>query len=149
MWELHKNKIKSFLICDSTAAYLMQKGLIDKVFTGADRIALNADTANKIGTYNVAVLSKYHKIPFYIVAPFSSFDLSLKSGKDIPVEERAPDEIRKLLGKVYITSKNIKAKNLAFDVTPNKFITAIVTDKGIIHPPFSKNIKKLLWSKKS
>ena len=149
MWELYKNKIKAFLVCDNTAAYLMQKNLIDKVFVGADRIALNADTANKIGTYNVAILSKYHKIPFYVVAPSSSFDLCLKSGRDIPIEERSEDEIKKMLGKVYITSKNIKAKNLAFDVTPYEFITAIVTDKGVIYPPFSKNIKRLLWSKKN
>jgi len=149
MWELYKNKIKAFLVCDNTAAYLMQERLIDKVFVGADRIASNADTANKIGTYNVAILSKYHKIPFYVVAPSSSFDLSLKSGRDIPIESRPEDEIKKVLGKVYVTSKAIKAKNLAFDITPHKLITAIVTDKGIIYPPFSKNIKRVLWSKKS
>jgi len=144
VWELMKNKVPCTLICDNMAAFHMQKGLIDKIFVGADRIAVNGDAANKIGTYNLAVLARYHKIPFYIAAPFSTFDLSLKSGKSIPIEERPADEVRKVVNKVYIAPKNVKVNNPAFDVTPNKLISAIVTDKGIIYPPFRKNIKKIL-----
>tara|TARA_B100000315_G_C14574017_1_gene587032 strand:+ start:1783 stop:2820 length:1038 start_codon:yes stop_codon:yes gene_type:complete len=143
-WELMKKNVPSSVISDSTAAFLMQKGKIDKVFLGADRIAANGDTANKIGTYSVAVLAHYHKIPFYVVAPFSSFDLSLKSGKFIPIEERSGQEVRKVLNKVYIAPKYAKVRSPAFDVTPSRLITAIVSDKGIIYPPFTKNIKKIL-----
>ncbi|MBU1122191.1 MAG: S-methyl-5-thioribose-1-phosphate isomerase [Candidatus Omnitrophota bacterium] len=143
-WELQKNNVPCTLICDNMAAYLMQKGTIDKIFVGADRIASNGDAANKIGTYSLAVVAKYHKVPFYVVAPFSTFDLTLKNGNQIPIEERADDEVRTVLGKVAIAPKDIPTVNPAFDVTPNKLITAIVTDKGIIYPSFIKNIKKLL-----
>ncbi len=148
-WELLKKKIPSFVVCDNMAAYLMQTGKIDKVFVGADRISANGDAANKIGTYTVAVSASYHKIPFYVVAPFSSFDLKLKNGKQIPIEQRNPDEVRKIRGKVSVAPAEVKVYNPAFDVTPSKLITAIVTDKGIIYPPFAKNIKRLLCSKKS
>ena len=143
-WELTKKKIPAVLICDNMAAHLMQHKNIDKIFVGADRITANGDIANKIGTYNLAIIAKYHRIPFYVVAPFSSFDLSLKSGKHIPIEERNPDEVRKVLGKVYIASKTVSVRNPAFDITPNNLITAIISDKGIIYPPFIKNIKKIL-----
>jgi methylthioribose-1-phosphate isomerase len=143
-WELTKGKVPCTLICDNTAAYLMQKGKIDKVFVGADRITACGDTANKIGTYNVAVIAGYHKVPFYVVAPFSSFDLKLKAGGQIPIEERNREEVRKILGKVYCAPKNVNVFNPAFDVTPHHLITAIVTDKGIIYSPYKKNIKKLL-----
>lgn len=143
-WELLKKRIPSVLICDNMAAYFMQKKQIDKIFVGADRITANGDTANKIGTYNLAVLADYHQIPFYVVAPFSTFDLRLKNGESIPVEERKEDEIRKVINKVYIAPKNMKVSNPAFDVTPNKLITAIVSDKGIIFPPYKKNIGKVL-----
>ncbi len=143
-WELAKKKVPSAVICDNMAAALMARGVVSKVFVGADRIAANGDAANKIGTYAVAVLSRYHKIPFYVVAPFSSFDLKLRSGKDIPIEERKADEVRKVLNKVYIAPKKVKVRNPAFDVTPHKLITAIVSDKGIIRPPFKKNIRKKL-----
>ena len=122
----------------------MQQGKIDKIFVGADRIAANGDTANKIGTYNLAVNAKFHGVPFYVVAPFSTFDLSLKSGKSIPIEERKHDEIKYVLGKIQIAPKTAHAYNPAFDVTPSKLITAIVTDKAIIRPPFAKNIKKII-----
>jgi methylthioribose-1-phosphate isomerase len=125
------------------AAYLMQKGKIDKVFLGADRITSFGDVANKIGTYSVAVNAYYHKIPFYVVAPFSTFDLRLKNGKEIPIEERDKDEVRKILGKVYSAPKKINVFNPAFDVTPHYLITAIVTDRGIIYPPYKKNIRRL------
>jgi len=143
-WELIKKKIPSAVICDNMAAYFMQKKQIDKIFVGADRIAANGDTANKIGTYNLAVLAQYHKIPFYVVAPFSTFDLELENGECIPIEERRQDEVRKVLGKIYIAPKKMKVHNPAFDVTPRKLITAIISDKGIIYPPFKKNIKKIL-----
>ncbi len=143
-WELMKNKVPATLICDNMAAYLMQKKKIHKVFVGADRIAANGDTANKIGTYNLAILAKYHKIPFYVVAPFSTFDLKISSGRQIPIEQRDGDEIRVLLGKLRIASADTKVFNPAFDVTPHEFITAIVSDKGIIKPPYRKNIKRVL-----
>lgn len=143
-WELSKRKINCTLICDNMAAYLMQKGKIDKIFVGADRIAANGDVANKIGTYSVAVAANYHKVPFYVVAPFSTFDLSLSSGKQIPIEERDAGEVKTVLGKIDIAPKNVKVFNPAFDVTPSKLITAIVSDRGIIYPPYDKNIKKLL-----
>ncbi len=129
-WELMREGIDTTLICDNMAASLMAKGKIDKVFVGADRIARNGDAANKIGTYSVAVLAKYHKIPFYVVAPLSTFDRDIATGKDIPIEERAPDEVRSIGGK-FIAPRKVKVYNPAFDVTPNKLITAIVTEKGI------------------
>jgi len=143
-WELSKRGVPTTVICDNMAAILMSEGKIDKIFVGADRIAANGDAANKIGTYGLAILAKYHKIPFYVVAPFSTFDLKLKSGKSIPIEERDKDEVRKILNKVYAAPKRVKAYNPAFDVTPNKLITAIVSDKGVIKPDFKKNIKKVL-----
>lgn len=143
-WELLKKRVATLVICDNMAASLMGKGAISKIFVGADRIAANGDVVNKIGTYSLAVLAHYHKIPFYVVAPFSSFDLSLKSGEHIPLEERKADEIRKVLNKVYIAPKNVKTYNPAFDLTPHMLITAIVSDKGIIKPPYKQNIKKVL-----
>ena len=141
-WELMKKKIPVKIICDNMAATLMKQGKIDKVFVGADRIAANGDTANKIGTYSLAVIAHYHKIPFYVVAPLSSFDLKLKTGNFIPIEERSKEEVKKVLNKVYIAPLKADACNPAFDITPNKLITAIVSDKGIIYSPFTKNIAK-------
>jgi methylthioribose-1-phosphate isomerase len=126
------------------AAALMQQGKIHKVIAGADRIAANGDTANKIGTYNLAVLSQHHQIPFYIAAPHSTFDLKIKSGRDIPIEERRGKELTELFFKKPIATKDIKVFNPAFDVTPHNLITAIITDKGIIRPPYIKNIVKVL-----
>ncbi len=143
-WELMKKKIKAYLICDNMAAALMDQRRINKIFLGADRIAANGDTANKIGTYNLAILAKYHKIPFYVVAPTSTFDLKVKNGHDIAIEERRADEVKNILGQLQIAPDKIKAKNPAFDITPNKLITAIVSDKGIIYPPFRKNIAKII-----
>ena len=143
-WELTKRGVPITVICDNMAAILMEQGKIDKIFVGADRIAANGDAANKIGTFGLAILAKYHKIPFYIVAPFSTFDLKLASGKSIPIEERNKDEIRKLVNKIEVAPRKVKVYNPAFDVTPNKLITAIVSDKGIIKPPFRENIKKTI-----
>ena len=146
-WELMKKRVPYTVICDDMGAYLMQQGKIDVIFVGADRIAANGDTANKIGTYNLAVNAFYHKVPFYVVAPFSTFDLGISSGKDIPIEERNHDEVRVVFGKAQITPKNAHVYNPAFDVTPAKLITAIVTDRGVIKPPYVKNIRKVIISK--
>lgn len=143
-WELKRKNINVTLICDSMAATLMQQGKINKVITGADRVARNGDTANKIGTYNLAVLSRYHNIPFYIAAPASTFDLTIKDGKDIPIEQRKSEELTELFFHKPIAPKGIKVFNPVFDVTPNNLISAIITDKGIIRPPYKINIKKIL-----
>ncbi len=142
-WELKKHNIDVTLIADNTAGILMRQGKIDKVFVGADRIAQNGDTANKIGTFNLSLLSSYHRIPFYVVAPGSTFDLSIKSGRDIPIEHRRPEEVFALQSKK-TAPPGIKAYNPAFDVTPHNFISAFVTEKGIIRAPFAKNIKNAL-----
>jgi len=144
VWELMKKGIDVTLNCDNMAATLMAQGRIDKVIAGADRIAANGDTANKIGTYSLAVLAKHHKVPFYIAAPASTFDLSIKSGKFIPIEQRKAEEVTDLFFKKSMSHKNIKVFNPAFDVTPHDLITAIITDKGIIRPPYSRNIRKAI-----
>lgn len=141
-WELHAKGVDVTLICDNMAATLMQQGKIDKVIAGADRIASNGDTANKIGTYSLAVLAKYHKIPFYIAAPSSTFDLSIESGKDIPIEERSSKEISELFFKRSVVAKGVKVYNPAFDVTPHSLITAIITERGILKPPYLKSIRQ-------
>jgi len=140
-WELKKNGIEVTVICDNMAATLMQQGEINKVIAGADRIAANADTANKIGTHNLAVLSQYHHIPFYIAAPLSTFDFSARSGKDIPIEERNGREVSELLFRKRVAPAGVKVFNPAFDVTPHNLISAIITDKGIIRPPYRRNIR--------
>jgi len=141
-WELMHEGIDTTVICDNMAASVMASGKIDKILVGADRIASNGDAANKIGTYSLAVLAKYHRIPFYMVAPVSSFDLKLKSGKDIPIEERPGDEVRTVLGK-QVAPKKAKVFNPAFDVTPGKLVTAFVTERGIFRPPFARSLRKL------
>lgn len=147
-WELMREKIDTTLICDNMAAHLMAKGGIDKVIVGADRIAGNGDTANKIGTYNLAVLAHYHRIPFYVAAPTSTIDTRIKSGKGIPIEERNPDEVRKIKG-VYVSPKRVKVLNPAFDVTPNKFVTAIITENGILRKPFRRSIKRAMANERA
>ncbi len=140
VWELLRSGIDTTLICDNMAATLMKQGKIDAVFAGADRIAGNGDTANKIGTYMLAVLAKHHGIPFYIVAPESTFDLSIATGKQIPIEERSREEVLGFGGRP-TAPRQVKVYNPAFDVTDNSLITAIVTERGIIRPPFRKNIE--------
>jgi methylthioribose-1-phosphate isomerase len=142
-WELKMNGIDVTLICDNMAATLMRQGKINKVIAGADRIAANGDTANKIGTYYLAVLAHYHKIPLYIAAPHSTFDLKIKSGKDIPIEERQAREMTHLFFKEPIAASGIKVFNPAFDVTPHELISAIITDRGVIKPPYLRNIRRL------
>ena len=141
-WELSKSKIPCTLICDNSAAAIMRQGKIDRIVVGADRIAANGDTANKIGTYNVAVLAKEHKIPFYIAAPGTTFDFKIKSGRQIPIEERKAEEVTHGMGK-QTAPKGIKVSNLAFDVTPYAYITAFITECGVLKPPFSQSFKKL------
>lgn len=140
-WELLKNKIDTTLICDNMAASVMGKGMVDIIFAGADRIAANGDTANKIGTYSLAVLARYHRIPLYIVAPYSTFDLNIATGRQIPIEERHRDEVVQWGGRK-TAPDGVKVYNPAFDVTDHRLIAGIVTEKGIIRPPFRVNIKK-------
>lgn len=144
-WELMKDGIDVTLITDNMAGYMMKKGVIDLVIVGADRIAANGDTANKIGTYSVAVLAKEHKIPFYVAAPLSTIDMKLKHGDKIPIEERDTREVTHIKD-IPIAPANVKVKNPAFDVTPGKYITAIITEKGIIRKPFEKGLKRLFYS---
>ncbi len=134
-WELLENNIKPVLITDSTAAFLMRKTKIDAIFTGADRIARNGDTANKIGTYMLAVLARHHNVPFYVVAPTSSIDPSLKTGSEIRIEERSKEEIIRV-GEKLIAPEEVEALNYAFDIVPSDLITAIITEEGIFHPPY-------------
>jgi methylthioribose-1-phosphate isomerase len=145
-WELEKDNIPVVLIADSMAGYLMRRGEISSVITGADRIALNGDTANKIGTYTLAVLAREHNLPFYVAAPMSTIDFSLRDGNKIPIEERDSDEI-KWLGDVCLSPSRIEVRNPAFDVTPAEYITAIITENGIARPPFHNSLKELRKSK--
>ena len=143
-WELKKNGIDVTIVCDNAAALLMRQGKVDKVITGADRITANGDTANKIGTLGLAILARYHSIPFYVAAPASTFDFTIKSGRDIPIEQRSPSEVSELLFKKRVVPLGVKIFNPAFDVTPYNLITAIITNKGIIKPPYIKNIKRVV-----
>ena len=143
-WELHKKGIDVTMIADNTAASLMEQEKIDMVITGADRIAANGDSANKIGTLNLAILCKYHNIPFYIAAPKSTFDLNIKSGRDIAIEMRHATEVSMIMHKRPAAAKGAKILNPAFDVTGHELISGIITDKGIIRPPYKKNIAGIL-----
>ena len=142
VWELTREGIPVTLITDNMAGSIMQGGEIDLVIVGADRIARNGDVANKIGTYTLAVLAKEHKIPFYIAAPLSTFDRTIKRGKKIPIEERAPEEVAAPWGR-RIAPERIGIRNPAFDVTPHRYVSAIVTEQGIIRPPFDKNLQRI------
>jgi methylthioribose-1-phosphate isomerase len=135
VWELMRENVPVTLISDSMAGYIMYLGKADAVIAGADRIAANGDTANKIGTYSLAVLARRHKIPFYIAAPFSTFDLSMADGTEIPVEERDPEEIKRVNGG-YITVPEVLVFNPAFDITPGELISGIITEKGVFLPPY-------------
>ncbi len=142
-WELKKAEIPAVLITDSMAGYLMSRGEVDCVILGADRIALNGDTANKIGTYTLAVLAKEHGIPFYVVAPSTTIDPDIASGDEIPIEERDKEEVTHIRG-VAIAPEGFEALNPAFDVTPHHLVSAIVTEKGIIREPYTQNLKEVL-----
>jgi methylthioribose-1-phosphate isomerase len=143
--ELHEDGIPVTLLCDNMAAWLMKSGRVQRVVVGADRIAANGDTANKIGTYAVALCAKAHGIPFYVAAPVSTVDLMLPDGEGIPIEQRSQDEVFHAMG-VRTAPQCISAYNPAFDVTPAALISAIITDRGVALPPFSQSLGKICQS---
>ena len=147
-WEMQKEKIPATLITDNMAGFLMQQGKIDKIIVGADRIAVNGDTANKIGTYSLAVLAIAHGIPFYVAAPLSTFDFSLKTGAEIPIEERSVEEVTHLRG-MATAPRGMKVYNPAFDLTPATHISAIITEQGIITKPYRTSIARIARKKRS
>lgn len=140
-WELLQEGIETVLICDNTAGEVMRQGKIDKVIVGADRVAANGDVANKIGTYSLAVLAKENRIPFYVACPFSSIDLSLLNGQAIPIEQRDAFEVKEFLGK-RVAPEGVDVYNPAFDITPAKYITKIITERGICEPPYQESLRK-------
>jgi len=141
-WELLKDGIPVTLITDNMAGYMMHKGKVHAVVVGADRIAANGDTANKIGTYSLAVLAKENHIPFYVAAPLSTIDLNCPNGDAIPIEERDKTEVT-YIKDIQIAPSGVEVSNPAFDVTPNEYISAIITEKGIAKPPYTETLKKL------
>ncbi len=144
-WELQKDKIPVTLITDNMARHFMKSARIDCVLVGADRIAANGDVANKIGTYTVAVLAKENEVPFYVAAPLSTLDLSLSSGDQIPIEQRPASEVTHIQ-QTRIAPDGVEVANPAFDVTPARYVTAIITEKGIAHPPYLESLKALSQS---
>jgi len=147
-WEMQKEKIPATLITDNMAGFLMQQGKIDKIIVGADRIAANGDTANKIGTYSLAVLAVAHGIPFYVAAPLSTFDFSLKTGTEIPIEERSADEVTHFRG-IAAAPRGMKVYNPAFDLTEARYISAIITEEGIITKPYRTALARIARKNKS
>ena len=141
-WELMKDGIPTTVISDNMAGAMMKQGKIGAVVVGADRIAANGDVANKIGTYTVAVLAKEHGIPFYVAAPFSTVDFETPDGSKIPIEQRATREITHIAGKA-IAPEGVKVENPAFDVTPAKYVSAIITERGVVNPPYEENLRRL------
>jgi methylthioribose-1-phosphate isomerase len=141
-WELMKDGIPTTVISDNMAGAMMKQGKIGAIVVGADRIAANGDVANKIGTYTVAVLAKENGLPFYVAAPFSTIDLQTPSGNQIPIEQRNPREVTHFAGKA-VTPEGVQVENPAFDVTPAKYVTAIVTERGIARPPFEDSLRQL------
>ncbi|MBM3949058.1 MAG: S-methyl-5-thioribose-1-phosphate isomerase [SAR202 cluster bacterium] len=145
-WELARAGAEATLLPDSAAGELMRRGKVQSAIVGADRIAANGDTANKIGTYVLAVLAKEHRIPFYIAAPTSTVDMTISSGREINVEERAPEEVTHLAGQ-RVAAQGVSVFNTAFDVTPAKYIAAIVTERGVAAPPYEASLKTLMESR--
>jgi methylthioribose-1-phosphate isomerase len=141
-WELMEDGIDTTVICDNMAASLMKAGQIQAVVVGADRIAANGDVANKIGTYNVAILAKEHGIPFYVAAPWSTIDLATATGEDIPIEERPQMEVTHHGGK-QLTPNGVGIRNPAFDATPAKYVTAIITERGVLRAPYAASLKEM------
>jgi len=144
-WELRQAGVDVVTICDNMAAQVMREGKVQLVIVGADRIAANGDTANKIGTYGVAILARYHRIPFYVAAPYSTIDLKLADGDGIPIEQRDGEEIRHGFGRQTAPAE-VRVYNPAFDVTPHDLIAGIITERGIITPPFPEKIRELVLS---
>jgi len=140
-WELVRDGIETTVITDNMSAALMRQGKVNFVVVGADRIAANGDTANKIGTYQMAVLAQEHEIPFYIAAPISTFDLSIASGEQIPIEERSAEEVTHIQGIRIAPPVNVA--HPAFDVTPARFISAIITERGVARPPYKESLRHL------
>ena len=141
-WELMKDGIPTTVISDNMAGAMMRQGKINAVIVGADRIAANGDVANKIGTYTVAVLAKEHDIPFYVAAPFSTVDLEVADGSQIPIEQRSAAEITHFSGK-QITPDGVKIENPAFDVTPHRYVSAIITERGVVRAPYAESLREL------
>ena len=147
-WELARDGIDVTVVPDSAGAHLLSKGLVQRIVVGADRIAANGDTANKIGTLDLAIIARQFEVPFYVAAPFSTVDFSLPDGSGIPIEERSATEITHL-GPTALTPKGVAVRNPAFDVTPAEFIAAIITEEGISTPPHNENLRRLLGKKHS
>ena len=141
-WELLKDNIPTTVLCDNMSAHLMKQGRIQAVIVGADRIAANGDTANKIGTYGISILAREHGIPFYVAAPWSTIDLATAHGDLIPIEQRAASEVTHSNGK-QMTPDGVAIENPAFDVTPAKYITAIITERGVLYAPFTQSIQQM------
>lgn len=141
-WEMMKEDIPATLITDNMAGFLMKQGKINTIIVGADRIAANGDAANKIGTYSLAVLAKVHTIPFYIAAPLSTIDMSIQGGDEIPIEERNAEEVTTIRG-VAVAPERMAVYNPAFDVTPNHYITAIITEAGVAASPYQESLRRL------
>jgi methylthioribose-1-phosphate isomerase len=144
-WELAKDSIPVTIITDNMAGHIMKQGKVDAIVVGADRIAANGDTANKIGTYMVAVLAREHRIPFYVAAPISTIDLKLSSGDQIPIEERNAREVTHIRNQ-QLAPDGVEVHNPAFDVTPNELVAAIITDKGVARQPYTETLRKLIAS---
>lgn len=143
-WELQKAGVPVTLICDNMAAEVMREGTVDCIIVGADRIAANGDTANKIGTYSLAINAHYHRLPFYVAAPYSTIDFSLKTGAEIPIEQRSVEELTEFNGR-RIAPDACQVYNPAFDVTPAELITGIITERGIMKPPFEQSMSGLQY----
>ena len=143
MWELRRAGIPATLIADGAAGSLMRRGVVTCVIVGADRIAAGGDVANKIGTYSLAVIARENGVPFYVAAPTSTVDLSLASGDDIPIEERPPEEVTAIAG-LRVAPEGVEAANPAFDVTPGRYVTAIITERGVVRQPYGETLAALL-----
>jgi methylthioribose-1-phosphate isomerase len=141
-WELQQDGIATTLITDNMAGHFLHSGRIGCVVVGADRIAANGDVANKIGTYSLAVLAKENNVPFYVAAPVSTFDLTLRSGDSIPIEQRSAEEVTHVFG-VPVAPENIAVENPAFDVTPARYVTAIISERGVARAPYEESLKRL------
>lgn len=141
-WELAEDEIPVTVLCDNMAAYAMARGLVQLVIVGADRIARNGDTANKIGTYGLAILARHHRIPFYVAAPLSTFDPEIRSGDHITIEQRGPAEVE-LCGTTRVVPEGVPVLNPSFDVTPAKLIDAFITEKGLFRPPYEESLAGL------
>ena len=140
-WELQQAGLSVILICDNMAAHIISQGFVNLIMVGADRVAANGDVANKIGTMGLAILAEYFSIPFYVACPYSTVDFSTPGGKDIIIEERGEDEVT-YCGSHRVAPEGVMVRNPAFDVTPNELITGLITERGIIRPPYDSNLRE-------